>query len=58
MTNDTNSRDRNNLALKQAKTSIVGGANSTMRVLPYQLPLFVKSAGGAKIWDGGNRREY
>ncbi len=34
-----------------AKKNIAGGANSTMRALPYQIPLIIKKAEGAKIWD-------
>jgi glutamate-1-semialdehyde 2,1-aminomutase len=37
--------------LEKAKDVIPAGENSTMRVLPYQLPLFIKKAEGVRIYD-------
>ncbi len=37
--------------LARAKQSVAGGADSTMRVLPYHMPLVVARAAGARIWD-------
>lgn len=37
--------------MERAQKSVIGGANSTMRVLPYQLPMFIKQADGCTIWD-------
>ncbi len=42
---------RSKQLMDKARKNIAGGANSTMRVMPYQLPLFIKNARGAKIWD-------
>ena len=42
--------------LDRARRSVAGGASSTMRVLPYHLPLVVDRAEGPHIWDAdGNR---
>lgn len=37
--------------LEQARASIAGGDNSTMRVLPYHLPLVAVRGEGGRIWD-------
>lgn len=37
--------------LEQAATTVAGGESSAMRVLPYQLPLVIDRAEGARIWD-------
>src|SRR5262245_37259976 len=41
---------------ERAKKSVAGGADSSMRVVPYCLPLFVDRADGPYVWDvEGNR---
>jgi len=35
----------------RARQSIAGGDNSTMRVLPYHLPLVASHGAGARVWD-------
>lgn len=47
MTNKPN----NFLLIEEAKKSIAGGANSTMRVLSYQKPLMIRKAEGVRVWD-------
>jgi glutamate-1-semialdehyde 2,1-aminomutase len=37
--------------LKRARQSIAGGDSSTMRVLPYHLPLVAVRGDGARVWD-------
>ena len=37
--------------LARAAASVAGGESSAMRVLPYQLPLVVDRAEGARVWD-------
>jgi glutamate-1-semialdehyde 2,1-aminomutase len=37
--------------LDRAKRSIAGGDNSTMRVLPYHLPLVATRGEGSRVWD-------
>ena len=37
--------------LERARQSIAGGDNSTMRVLPYHLPLVATRGQGSTIWD-------
>jgi glutamate-1-semialdehyde 2,1-aminomutase len=37
--------------LERARQSIAGGDNSTMRVLPYHLPLVAVRGEGSRIWD-------
>jgi glutamate-1-semialdehyde 2,1-aminomutase len=37
--------------LSRAKESVAGGESSTMRVLPYHLPLVIARAEGPYIWD-------
>lgn len=37
--------------LARAKRSLAGGDSSTMRVLPYALPLVADRAEGSRIWD-------
>lgn len=42
--------------LSRARESVAGGESSTMRVLPYHLPLVIDRAEGPYIWDvDGNR---
>lgn len=42
--------------LARARQSVAGGESSTMRVLPYHLPLVIERTEGAHIWDvDGNR---
>lgn len=48
---------RNERLLHRAKQSIAGGDSSTMRVLPYHLPLIAERGDGCRIWDA-ERREY
>jgi glutamate-1-semialdehyde 2,1-aminomutase len=57
MTQSTNERVNGTLATKsarlldRARQSIAGGDNSTMRVLPYHLPLVAARGEGSRIWD-------
>ncbi len=44
---------RSERLLCRARESVAGGASSTMRVLPYHLPLVIERAEGALIWDAG-----
>jgi glutamate-1-semialdehyde 2,1-aminomutase len=37
--------------LDRARRSIAGGDNSTMRVLPYHLPLVATRGEGSRVWD-------
>ena len=37
--------------MEEARRIIAGGANSTMRVLPYHLPTVIEKADGARLWD-------
>ena len=37
--------------LARARHSIAGGDNSTMRVLPYHLPLVATRGEGSRVWD-------
>ena len=37
--------------LQRAKRAIAGGDSSTMRVLPYHLPLVATKGQGARVWD-------
>ena len=37
--------------MDRARRSLAGGGNSTMRVLPYHLPLVVDRGLGSRIWD-------
>jgi glutamate-1-semialdehyde 2,1-aminomutase len=37
--------------LERARQSIAGGDNSTMRVLPYHLPLVAVRGEGSRVWD-------
>lgn len=48
--------DGSSTLLEEAKKSIAGGANSTMRVLPYHLPLMVKKADNIYIEDVDNNK--
>jgi len=42
--------------LARARKSVAGGANSTMRVLDYHLPLVISHSEGAHVWDvDGNK---
>ncbi len=41
----------NAATLKRAKGAIAGGDSSTMRVLPYHLPLVAARGAGARVWD-------
>jgi glutamate-1-semialdehyde 2,1-aminomutase len=47
----------NDALLARAKRSIAGGDSSTMRVLPYHLPLVAERGAGSRIWDVEGR-EY
>lgn len=48
---------RSSVALARARRSIAGGDSSTMRVLPYHLPLVAQRGEGARVWDVDGR-EY
>ncbi len=37
--------------LERARQSLAGGDSSTMRVLPYQLPLVARRSEGSRVWD-------
>jgi glutamate-1-semialdehyde 2,1-aminomutase len=41
----------NEQLLQRAKKSIAGGDSSTMRVLPYHLPLVAARGAGSHVWD-------
>ncbi|HTI52228.1 MAG TPA: hypothetical protein VL475_14795, partial [Planctomycetaceae bacterium] len=41
----------NEQLLQRAKKSIAGGDSSTMRVLPYHLPLVAARGVGSHVWD-------
>ena len=45
------STKRSELSLERARDSIAGGDNSTMRVLPYHLPLVADRGAGSRVWD-------
>jgi glutamate-1-semialdehyde 2,1-aminomutase len=57
MTQLTNGKVLENVAtgserlLERARQSIAGGDNSTMRVLPYHLPLVAERGEGCRVWD-------
>lgn len=42
---------KSELCLERARDSIAGGDNSTMRVLPYHLPLVATRGEGSRVWD-------
>jgi glutamate-1-semialdehyde 2,1-aminomutase len=42
---------KSDLLLQRARQSIAGGDNSTMRVLPYHLPLVAVRGEGSRVWD-------
>jgi glutamate-1-semialdehyde 2,1-aminomutase len=42
---------KSELLLERARASIAGGDNSTMRVLPYHLPLVAVRGEGSRVWD-------
>ncbi len=48
---------RSEQLLQRAKKSIAGGDNSTMRVLPYHVPLVATRGEGCRVWDADDR-EY
>ncbi|MCE9546165.1 MAG: aminotransferase class III-fold pyridoxal phosphate-dependent enzyme, partial [Planctomycetia bacterium] len=48
---------RSEQLLARAKQSIAGGDSSTMRVLPYHLPLVASRGRGSRVWDADNK-EY
>ena len=39
------------LLLERARRVIAGGDSSTMRVLPYHLPLVAERGEGSRVWD-------
>ncbi len=43
--------------MERARQSLAGGGNSTMRVLPYHLPMVVDRGDGCRVWDADGR-EY
>lgn len=43
--------DRSDQILARTKNSIAGGDSSTMRVLPYSLPLVAAAGRGSHVWD-------
>lgn len=45
------SSPRSAAALERARESIAGGDSSSMRVLPYHLPLVADRGEGARVWD-------
>jgi glutamate-1-semialdehyde 2,1-aminomutase len=45
------------LLMERARRSIAGGDSSTMRVLPYHLPLVAERGRGSRVWDAEGR-EY
>src|SRR5262245_22398069 len=44
-------RSQSEQLLERARQSIAGGDNSTMRVLPYHLPLVATHGEGSRVWD-------
>src|SRR6478672_10374913 len=42
---------RSERLLDRARDSVAGGDNSTMRVLPYHLPLVAVRGEGSRVWD-------
>ncbi|MGD9855905.1 MAG: aminotransferase class III-fold pyridoxal phosphate-dependent enzyme, partial [Planctomycetaceae bacterium] len=42
---------RSSELMERARMSLAGGENSTMRVLPYHLPLVVDRGAGCRVWD-------
>lgn len=48
---------QNQAVLARARQSIAGGDSSSMRVLPYHLPLVAERGEGSRIWDA-NGDEY
>jgi glutamate-1-semialdehyde 2,1-aminomutase len=42
---------KSELSLERARDTIAGGDNSTMRVLPYHLPLVATRGEGSRVWD-------
>ncbi len=53
----TNGQKSNASLLARAKKVVAGGDSSTMRVLPYHLPLVAERGDGARVWDAEGR-EY
>lgn len=47
----TRSTSKSAQILERGKKSIAGGDSSTMRVLPYHLPLVADRGEGARLWD-------
>ena len=43
--------------LERGRRSLAGGDSSTMRVLPYQIPLVAQRGEGSRIWDADGK-EY
>src|ERR1700729_3070975 len=41
----------NEQVLQRGRRSIAGGDSSTMRVLPYHLPLVAERGEGSRVWD-------
>ncbi len=50
-TRATESTSRSVAALARARESIAGGDSSSMRVLPYHLPLVADRGEGPRVWD-------
>ena len=42
---------KNERSLAKARMTIAGGDSSTMRVLPYHLPLIAERGDGCRVWD-------
>lgn len=51
MQEQTTARSASEALLTRAKQSLAGGDSSTMRVLPYHLPLVARRGEGARVWD-------
>jgi glutamate-1-semialdehyde 2,1-aminomutase len=47
----TRSTAKSKQLLERARQSIAGGDSSTMRVLPYHLPLVAERGEGCRVWD-------
>ncbi|WP_340022742.1 aspartate aminotransferase family protein [Paenibacillus sp. FSL K6-1096] len=41
----------NKVLIDTAKENVAGGTDSTMRLLPYQLPLVISKSEGIRVWD-------
>jgi glutamate-1-semialdehyde 2,1-aminomutase len=52
----TEAGTRNQELITRARESIAGGDSSTMRVLPYHLPLVATRGKGCRVWDADDKQ--